>query len=251
MSDPKARYVDAHCHVDLYPDMEALMARCEADRVLTIAVTTTPRAWPRNMQLASRYSFVEPALGIHPQLVGSGPSELGTWDSYLSQARIIGEVGLDASPRYHRTLDAQKEVFAHVLRECAKVGGKVLTVHSVRTSKQVVDMLEEYLAGSGCTVILHWFTGSMGDARRAADLGCYFSVNADMLSKEAHIKTVQAMPLHRILTESDGPFTKSGTQPRSPSDMPQTVEKLASVIGLERDAMCLKLLDNYVSIFRR
>ncbi|WP_232916157.1 TatD family hydrolase [Pseudomonas viridiflava] len=30
-------------------------------------------------------------------------------------------------------------------------------------------------------VVLHWFTVSISEARRALDLGCYFSVNVEML----------------------------------------------------------------------
>jgi len=43
--------VDFHCHLDLYPDHEAAIARAEAARVYTLTVTTTPKAWPRNNDL--------------------------------------------------------------------------------------------------------------------------------------------------------------------------------------------------------
>ncbi|MGX7877195.1 TatD family hydrolase [Mesorhizobium sp. ORM6] len=41
-------------------------------------------------------------------------------------------------------------------------------------------MHEQYLPHDRGTVVLHWFTGSKSEARRAAMLGCYFSVNAEM-----------------------------------------------------------------------
>jgi TatD DNase family protein len=41
-------------------------------------------------------------------------------------------------------------------------------------------MIEQYLPRDRGTVVLHWFTGSKSEARRAATLGCYFSVNAEL-----------------------------------------------------------------------
>ena len=62
--------VDFHCHLDLYPDHAAIVEECESRGVFTLAVTTTPRAWPRNNELASATRHVRAALGLHPQLVG-------------------------------------------------------------------------------------------------------------------------------------------------------------------------------------
>ena len=46
--------VDLHCHLDLYPDHQAAVMDAEEAGVFTLAVTTTPRAWPRNHELAQR-----------------------------------------------------------------------------------------------------------------------------------------------------------------------------------------------------
>ncbi len=61
--------VDYHCHLDLYPDFEKLIAECEKKEIYTLTVTTTPRAWPKNLALTKNLKFVRPALGLHPQLV--------------------------------------------------------------------------------------------------------------------------------------------------------------------------------------
>ena len=65
----KSILVDFHCHLDLYPDHAAAVEECERLGVFTLAVTTTPRAWPRNHQLATATRHVRAALGLHPQLV--------------------------------------------------------------------------------------------------------------------------------------------------------------------------------------
>jgi hypothetical protein len=43
----------------------------------------------------------------------------------------------------------------------------------------------------------------------------------------------RAFPLGRVLTETDGPLTRSGSRPAEPSDVWQAVEGLASLHGLE------------------
>lgn len=178
-----AGLVDFHCHLDLYPDLAAAMAECERLGIYTLTVTTTPKAWPRNQELAAGNHHVRVALGLHPQLVAARLNELALWEEYLPQARYVGEVGLDAGPRFYRSLGQQKLVFERVLKLCAKAGGKILTVHSVRTVSAVLDMIETNLPPMRGRAVLHWFTGSRAEARRAVELGCYFSINGEMLNK--------------------------------------------------------------------
>src|SRR3546814_17672567 len=72
----------------------------EAAGVDTMAVNTTPRAWRRNHERAQRTKHVRAALGLHPQLVAERENEIELWDRYLAETRYIGEVGLDAGPRF-------------------------------------------------------------------------------------------------------------------------------------------------------
>jgi TatD DNase family protein len=232
-----AAFVDFHCHLDLYPDHVAAVAECDQIGVHTLAVTTTPKAWPHNYGLASKTKYVRAALGLHPQLVSERADEIVLWEKYLPQARYIGEVGLDAGPRFYRSFEKQKEVFGRVLTLCAAAGGKILTVHSVRAASAVLDMVEVQLPPTRGQVVLHWFTGSRAEARRAVDLGCYFSINVEMMKSDKHRSLVAELPLDRILTETDGPFTKCDGRPARPGDIATTVETLARVRGIEAAAM--------------
>ncbi|MFI5397687.1 MAG: Qat anti-phage system TatD family nuclease QatD [Candidatus Binatia bacterium] len=224
-----AALVDFHCHLDLYPDPVVAIAECDRKRIYTLTVTTTPKAWPRNRELASSSRYVRSALGLHPQLVSERASELSIWDDYLPQAKYVGEVGLDAGPRFYRSLDLQKQVFEHILKCCARAGGKILTVHSVRAASAVLDLIEKHLPAARGRVVLHWFTGSKTDARRGVDLGCYFSVNASMLERSTGSELVRTLPLDRILTETDGPFTHVAGRPTRPDDVDLVVKELARI----------------------
>ncbi len=114
-----------------------------------------------------------------------------------------------------------------MLRVCARAGGKILTVHSVRAATSVLDLVEGYLPPSHGRVVLHWFTGTKTEARRAVDLGCYFSINLEMMRNERRRAVVAALPLDRLLTETDGPFTQVSGRPTRPPDVAATVEALA------------------------
>lgn len=92
--------VDFHCHLDLYPDHEGAISRAETSRIFTLTVTTTPKTWPRNYELTRNIQYVRAALGLHPQLVEERAGELPLWERHLPETRYIGEVGLDAGPRF-------------------------------------------------------------------------------------------------------------------------------------------------------
>ena len=227
--------VDFHCHLDLYPDLEVAIAKAEAARIYTLTVTTTPRAWPRNHELTRGTRYVRAALGLHPQLVAERAGELSLWERHLAETRYVGEVGLDAGPRFYKSLDTQKQVFRTVLERCAEAGGKILTVHSVRTVPMVLDMIERHLPQDRGIVVLHWFTGRKAEARRAAALGCYFSVNAEMTRSDRGRAVVAELPINRLLTETDGPFTQIDGRPTEPADARIAIEAVARAQNLASD----------------
>lgn len=238
------RWVDFHCHVDLYKDHSALIAECDRERVATLAVTTTPKAWPRNLELVSRSDHVRIALGLHPQLVAERESELPILERYLPDARYVGEVGLDAGLRFYRSFAAQERVFERILQACAEQGNKILTVHSVRAVSKVLNHLERALPQDRGRVVLHWFTGTAAEARRAIALGCYFSINGEMLRSPKHRQLVGSLPLDRLLTETDGPFVEREGKPLRPRDVARTVNELAAVRDLSANAMEEAILQN-------
>jgi TatD DNase family protein len=187
---------------------------------------------------------VRVALGLHPQLVAERESELPLFERLLSETRYVGEVGLDAGPRFYRSFDAQERVFERVLRACAEHGGKVLTVHSVRAVGKVLGHVERFLPPDRGRVVLHWFTGTPAEARRATALGCYFSINSEMLHSPKHRQLVVALPEDCLLTETDGPFVQVGGRPVRPREVAGTVEQLALVRGTSTETMARTVIAN-------
>jgi TatD DNase family protein len=246
----RPRWVDFHCHVDLYPDHAGVIAECDRERVATLAVTTTPKAWRRNQELAQASDHVRVALGLHPQLVGERANEVGLFEELLPESRYVGEVGLDAGPRFYRSFLEQERVFARILAACAEQGGKILTIHSVRAVAKVLEHLEARLPPERGRAVLHWFTGTASEAKRASELGCYFSINAEMLKSPKHRALVIKLPLDRLLTETDGPFVAIGDRPARPADVEHTLLALAETFSLSPAEAASLVLRNLANLTR-
>ena len=243
-------FVDFHTHLDLYPDLAGAIARCEERRTATLTVTTTPRAFARNRELAAESEFVRVALGLHPQLVKERAGELKLVERLLPETRYVGEVGLDAGPRHYRSLEQQKTVFRAILRLCAEAGDKILTVHSVRSARHVLDLVEEHLPSGRGTVVLHWFSGSTKEARRGAQLGCFFSVNERMLESPNGQRVLREIPADRLLTETDGPFVKRGSKPIAPGDVRRAIALITEIKGTPSAAVERQIIANLRNVLR-
>lgn len=237
-------YVDFHTHLDLYPDLARAIAACDRKRVATLAVTTTPKAFERNIELCANSDFVRVGLGLHPQLVADRHLEIDLFEKLLPRTRYVGEIGLDRGPAHYRSFELQQSVFGRILRACAQQGDKILSLHSVRATKPVLDMLDEHLPPDRAGVVLHWFTGSKADVRRAVDRGCYFSVNEGMLASATGERVVREIPIHRVLTETDGPFLTRGDKPINPGDVGRVVEMVASSMGTSIEDTRFQVISN-------
>ena len=240
---------DFHCHVDLFPDPPALIEQCEREGIVVLAVTTTPLAWSQNWAWTKNSPFVHSAVGLHPELVGERFAEAGMLEELIGQCRLVGEVGLDGSPQHRRSYDQQIKVFARVLMAANAHSGRLLTIHSRRAASDVISLITEHADPETVTCILHWFSGSKTDMRRASEIGCYFSVNQPMLSSDRGRALVRAMPSHRLLTETDAPFVKIGGQPSNPVSTKGLLSTLAEVRCEPVDSLSAQIAENAEKVF--
>jgi TatD DNase family protein len=94
-------------------------------------------------------------------------------------------------------------------------------------------MLEEHFPQSAGFAVLHWFSGSLSEVKRASEFGCWFSVNEKMGQSENGRRLIEAMPIDRILTETDGPFTEIEPGVSTcPWDVGRAVKVVAEIKGM-------------------
>lgn len=160
-------------------------------------------------QLAVDFPFIKLAVGLHPWWVpaheGCLAEELRAFDGALSETSYVGEVGLDFSKRRIATRDAQLCAFRHIAGACAKEGGKVLSIHCVKAYDDALSILKSSGCLASCTCIFHWFSGSFPQLVQAVDAGCFFSVSARMLETKKGREYAKAIPLQKLLLETDAP----------------------------------------------
>ncbi len=238
------RLVDFHCHLDLFPNHNNAFQQAINDKVIILSVTTTPRAWPENQRLAKMGRLIKIGLGLHPQIIETNWKEIALWEAYFSDARYIGEIGLDSGPRFRKSLELQKSVFEKILRRCAEAGGRILSVHSTGCAGIVLDMIEKLVPKNRSRVILHWFTGTGKEAQQANDLGCFYSINSAMLRNNRQREMIQNLPIERIITETDAPFSKDSVNPTWPRDVRKAVAELAVLLKMDEDEMGAKIENN-------
>lgn len=152
-------------------------------------------------------------VGVHPGV----PAALSQWShrrfaAAVEQTVLIGEVGLD-----RRGDDAtQRVIFEDILRTAPAA---LISVHSTGRARKVVELVEK---NPHPGVMLHWFTGAPDDIQRAAAAGCFFSINAAMTDEQ-----MTALPLDRVLPETDFPASRSRTGAKVPGDIIALEKKVA------------------------
>ncbi|KYK44765.1 hydrolase TatD [Bradyrhizobium liaoningense] len=235
--------IDFHCHLDLYPEPQAVVRECASRGLYALAVTTTPSAWQGTSELVSGADRIRVALGLHPELARERRSELPLFEQLLPRTRYVGEIGLDGSPEMRRFWADQKHVFDRILANCQVAGGKIMTIHSRRAVTEVLDSLESH-PGAGVP-ILHWYSGGSRELARAIALGCWFSVGPAMLHGEKGRKLAARMPRDRVLTETDGPFAMVDGRAAFPWDVDLALGTLGALWGVDKTSVQTTINDNF------
>lgn len=111
---------------------------------------------------------------------------------------------MDYKIRDEENQSVQKKIFNEIVNACKKSSDKILSVHSRCAETDCIGILDGYTG----KIILHWYSGNLRTLRDAIDLGCYFSINQQMLLSKNGRDVVDALPIDKILVESDAPFSK-------------------------------------------
>ncbi len=200
-------YIDAHCHLDLFKNIQQTWMGEDSLPIKTISVTNAPFIYEPCKILFANSKNIRVAFGMHPELVEQYGPQLNLFEDLIDSTKYIGEIGLDGSPRFKKSWKYQKEVFIEILKLCKEKDKKVLTIHSRNASNETIQLISKYLGNSNCRIIFHWFSGDQNDLKVAVQNGYYFSINHKMINTEKGKQIIMAIPNHLLLTETDAPFT--------------------------------------------
>lgn len=204
------------CHAHIAPDVTSAQLNSLGDG--TIFAVTRSLAESRTVADRQDRTLVW-GCGVHPGVADARSAyDEDDFRSLLDRFCFVGEVGLD---RRAGVIEDQRRVFRSVLRTIA--GAPVIvSAHSTGCADEVVDAVAR---APHQGVILHWFLGDEKVVRRAAALGCYFSINSAMPDD-----VLQRLPPDRLLPETDFPATvRRGA--RRPGDIAKLESRLAGLRG--------------------
>lgn len=242
-------YLDAHCHLDLLPSMLDVSNEALRQNVNILAVTTTPKAYIQEREFFKSNPNIKLALGLHPQLVSERCHEVSLVENYFDSTNFIGEIGLDFSAPYYSSKQIQIDVFEKITKLCSHSSGKILSIHSVRSDKIVLDIIEKSCCHKMNTCILHWYSGSVRQLQRAVDMGCYFSINTKMVHTPNGRQLISIIPNNKLLLETDAPFISNINNISSIIDFLQ--QTLLGIQEIKQEDIFQHILSNNNTILNR
>lgn len=251
--------IDTHAHVnfrDFKDDTKETIKRALNKNVWMINVGAESKTSERAVKMAEEYEEgVYSAVGLHPgHLIEqeveyeengefvkykSKPEEFD-YDFYLNLAKNkkvvgIGECGLD----YFRNNDKnfkqkQRDVFVQHIK-LAKEVRKPLIIHCREAHEDLLEILN--LEAPLPNGVMHFFTGTLEQAKKYIDLGFYISFSGVTTFPPrkgeivgAYDEIIKNIPLEKILIETDCPYV-APVPHRGKRNEPTYVQYVASKIA--------------------
>ena len=257
--------IDSHCHLAdevFAPDLDAVVGRARAaglERALVLLSAGDTKESAQAVRVETLWPDVRFAIGVHPHQAhqfADAPARAAdvvrAQCAGTARARAIGEIGLDYhydfSPR-----EIQLEVFRAQVRLARELRQPVV-IHTRDADEDTISILKED-GGGDVTGVLHCFTGGPSLARAGLDLGFYISLAGIItFPKAAELReTVRAVPVDRLLTETDSPFLAPvphrGTR-NEPAHVARVAEALGVLHGLSGEDLGRRAAANFHTLFR-
>ena len=186
--------------------------------------------------LAEKYPHIYAAVGSHPDSADEVNEDV--IEAYRKLCKLhpkvkaIGEIGLDY---YYEDIprDVQKKAFIMQL-ELAKELDMPVVVHERDAHDDGMTIIKKFPTVKG---VFHCYSGSAEMARQLVKLGWYIGFTGVLTFKNARkaIETAQAIPLDRIVIETDCPFMSPEPfrgKRNDPTRVYRMAEKLAELRGI-------------------
>jgi TatD DNase family protein len=256
-------FVDSHAHLDgpeFDADREAVVQRARDAGVATILNVGTgdphSGALERAIDLAEKHTDIYASVGVHPhdaRLFDAAAEErLASLARQSGRVIAWGEIGLDFhydnSPR-----EVQMSAFRRQLR-LARDARLPVIIHTREAEAETIEILSSEWSGAGIPGIMHCFSGSLGLAQQAIELGFLISFSGIVTFKKANdLRTIAAqVPLEQLLIETDCPFLAPVPfrgKRNEPAFVVEVARCLAELRGLRVDEIARLTAGNFARVF--
>ena len=249
-------YFDSHAHLDdvrFEGDREEIFAALKGyDVGLILNIGCDLPSSERSVELAERYGFVYAAVGSHPDDADHVDGKL--LDRYRALAahpkvKAIGEIGLDY--HYEDVPRAQQIIAFEQQLELAEALKLPVVVHEREAHGDAMDIIRRHPDVRG---VFHCFSGSKEMALWLVERGWYIGFTGVLTFKNARkaVEAAQALPLDRILIETDCPYMAPEPYRGRRNDsryVPLVAKKLAELRGLTPEEAGRQTTENARRLF--
>ncbi|MDB5362173.1 MAG: TatD-related deoxyribonuclease [Rhodospirillales bacterium] len=256
-----SRLVDSHCHLDFedFADERGeVIARARRAGVGTlVTICTKITEFPSIRAIAETDPDIWCTVGIHPHEAASQPdTDEAALVEYVGHPKVIGvgECGLDYHYDY-APRDRQAEVFRTHAR-AARRAGVPMVVHTREADADTARLLTEESDGGRLAGVLHCFTSGRELAMHGLDLGFYVSFSGIITFKSAADlrEIVKAVPLDRLLVETDAPYlapVPMRGKRNEPAFVVHTAAAIAAMKGVSAEELASITTENFHRLFTK
>ena len=250
---------DTHAHMDdraFDTDREELLASLPASGIgLLMNPGCSLESSKNAVALAEQHHYIYAAVGSHPDVADEVNDAVIEEYRMLcklhpDKVKAIGEIGLD----YHYEdipRELQKKAFIAQM-ELAKELDLPVIVHERDAHEDGLAIVKAFPEVKG---VFHCFSGSAELARQLTDLGWYIGFTGVLTFKNARkaIEAAQAIPLDRIVIETDCPYMSPEPfrgRRNDPSRVYRMAEKLAEIRNISVEEAQAVTLENGKRLYR-
>lgn len=245
--------VDVHCHLtheSFADDLGEVLARAHAAGVHAIVCVGETAADNRAvLALARHHPMVKAALGHYPEHLDEAMAEEteALLRAHRDEVVAVGEVGIDHWLAEETSVrERQHVLFLRFVRLAGELD-LPLSVHSRSAGHHALRLLLDAGARKVC---LHAFDGKARYAAEAAAAGYYLSVPPSVLRSPQKQKMVRAVPLDRLLLETDAPVLGPEKDSRNePANAVLSAQAVADLKGVPLADVLAACAHNTLQLF--
>ncbi len=254
------KYIDIHCHLNLPEfdaDMAEVISRAQEKEVGMIVVGVDKKSSEKAVEIAENNKNIWAVIGLHP---ADDPKEVFDFDFYkklASHPKVvgIGECGFDY---YHRPLEdksRQQDIFEKQIAISNEVK-KPLMLHirnGVNGGNAYADAIEVLKKHTKVHGDVHFFAGSLEEARQFINLGFKLSFTGVITFTRDYDEVIKNIPLNMIMVETDAPFVAPAPYRGKRNESSYVIEiahKIAEIRGEPVDKVLTHLVDNAKELFK-
>ena len=191
------------------------------------------------IKLAQTYPNVYAAVGVHPSEIEELDEEFFDWmrqQASWEKTVAIGEIGLDYYWDKESEIQKNQQYWFKRQLELAKETDLPVIIHSRDAAADTMQMLKE-VQDWNLKGVIHCYSYSKEMALEFIKMGYYIGVGGVVTFKNAKklVETVEAIPLERILLETDCPYLAPEPfrgKRNSSLYLPYVVQKIAEIKGV-------------------